>query len=198
MFLRQLQLQSCRVHALGDSEHNHAEDWPHLAEFRTRQQQHQALRSGSPKSSFRSTLNLENLECLQKKHELTSSSCQSPVWVLFLKFAWAEGREIILVHAGERRQQALQMELSCLAGAGGGGSLGSGVAGLAAHTPRSWNTDSFGGQRSWDRGLVHLAAARQAAGRRQRQLLALPQRTGNSARCWAAARPPLGLSAASF
>lgn len=66
-FLRKLQLQSCRVHALRDSEHNRAEDWPHLAEFRTRQQQHQALCSGSPKSSFGSTLNLENLECLQKK-----------------------------------------------------------------------------------------------------------------------------------
>lgn len=49
------------------SEHNRAEDWTCLEQFRTRQQQRQALCSGSPKSSFGSTLNLENLECLQKK-----------------------------------------------------------------------------------------------------------------------------------
>lgn len=196
-FTRKLQLQSCRVHALRAQPCRRL-DLPGTIQDTAAATSSTVLRV--PKKQFRinSKLRKSGVFTKKKKHAVTSSSCQSPVWVLFLKPAWAEGREIIPVHTGERWQQALQMELSCLAGAGGGGSLGSGVAGLAARRCTGLEHGQLWGAK--ELGFRARSPSRCTTGwkREANTLLALPRRTRNSARRWAAARPPLGLNVAVF
>lgn len=74
---------------------------------------------------------------------------------LFLRLAWADRLEIIHVYLGKLWQEQLQMEQSCLAGAGGGARLGSGMGSWLHTDVHTWNTDSSGGQQSRDSDPAH-------------------------------------------
>lgn len=63
----------------------------------------------------------------------------------FIPETQADRLEIIHVYLGKLWQEQLQMERSCLAGAGGGARLGSGMGSWLHTDAHTWNVDSSGG-----------------------------------------------------